>query len=249
MSPWVEGIKPRPRGNEIPCRLESASGSGGLPHQRLQQGDKPAGSLAFPAALVGVNLDVKRRNRKRQRENGQPGGAGHRLRRPPGQRHQQVALLNNKGRAQHRGGFHRHLPRIALSLQLTVQHPLPLIPRGHHQMTGRKVGVRGSAPSGWPRLMTTYSSRSQLISSRSGWAGSSGVLNPRAGVDLARQQLGQRRAVGQITELKPQPGRLTLQVVHQRRKDAERGEIGDRNLHAVGAGGRHKRRRRRQLPG
>ena len=72
-------------------------------------------------------------------------------------------------------------------------------------------------------------------------------IEPEGQVDLARQQLGQRRAVGQITELKPQPGRLTLQMMHQRRKDAERGEIGDRNLHAVGAGGRHKRRRRRQF--
>jgi hypothetical protein len=33
--------------------------------------------------------------------------------------------------------------------------------------------------------------------------------------------------MGQITKLKPQPGRLPLQAVHQRRKDAECGEIGD----------------------
>ncbi len=195
---------------------------------------------------MGVNLDVKRGNRKRQRENGQPGGAGHRLRRPPGQRHQQIALLNNKGGAQHRGRFHRHLPRIALPLQLAVQHPLPLIPRGYHQMTGRKIGVQGQRRA--VSLTDDHIFVPQpvdLLKIGMGWLVRG--VEPESQVDLARQQLGQRRAMGQITKLKPQPGRLPLQAVHQRRKDAECGEIGDRNLHAVGAGARHKRRRRRQL--
>jgi hypothetical protein len=82
--------------------------------------------------LVGVNLDVKRRNRKRQRENGQPGGAGHRLRRRRGSAINRSLCSIIKG-ALSIEGFHRHLPRIALPLQLTVQHPC----RSFHGVTTR----------------------------------------------------------------------------------------------------------------
>ena len=113
-------------------------------------------------------------------------------------------------------------------------------------MTGRKVGVQGQRrPVGLADDHIFVPQPVNLLKIGMGWLVRG--IEPEGQVDLARQQLGQRRAVGQITELKPQPGRLTLQMMHQRRKDAERGEIGDRNLHAVGAGGRHKRRRRRQL--
>ena len=79
-------------------------------------------------------------------------------------------------------------------------------------MTGRKVGVQGQRrPVGLADDHIFVPQPVNLLKIGMGWLVRG--IEPEGQVDLARQQFGQRRAVGQITELKPQPGRLTLQVL------------------------------------